>query len=59
MIGLRKIPLRPPGETVRLNIEKLTEEFETYVFTIGAVGVSGLVVTLTRQKESGSQEEAA
>jgi hypothetical protein len=42
-----QLPLRPPGESLRLRIEELLEEFDSYIYTMGIVGVSCLTVTLT------------
>jgi len=49
-----QLALRPPGESLRLEIEKLTEEFDSYIFATGAAGASCVVVTLTAPKQSQS-----
>lgn len=42
-----QLPLRPPGESLRLRIEELREEFDSHIYTMGIVGVSCLMVTIT------------
>lgn len=41
------LPLRPPGESVRLRVEKLSEELDTQIFTIALAGAVGTAIALS------------
>lgn len=46
-----QLPIRPPGESLRLKIEQLSEEFDASLFTITAIGAGCLVITVTAPKQ--------
>jgi hypothetical protein len=44
-----QLPLRPPGESLRLAIEKMSEELDEHILTVAVTGVIACAVTITVQ----------
>ncbi len=42
-----QLPLRPPGESLRLEIDRMSEKLEDHVFTVAVITAGGCMLTVT------------
>ncbi len=43
----KQLPLRPPGESLRLEIDRMSEKFDDHLLTVAATAAGGCMLTIT------------